>query len=129
MKFFNLAAAGATSLALLAAPVQAATVDVDIMFVIDQTGSMDDELLTLSNSIATFVNGLSGTPDVSSVGVGLVTYEEARNGPGNAGCSSDPNEPCLRLRNPISTSSDLTALQTSLGTAPGITFGSVENAL
>jgi hypothetical protein len=75
------------------------------------------------------VNGLAGNADVSSLGVGLVTYEEARRGVGFAGCSSTINQPCLRLWNPISTSSDLTNLQNSLSTAANNVFGGVEDGL
>ncbi|TCP39007.1 vWA domain-containing protein [Rhodovulum marinum] len=110
-----------------AVTANAAPVDVDIMFVIDQSGSMSNEFSTLSANISTFVNGLAGSADVSSVGIGLVTYEEASLGVGNAGCSSDPNEPCLRLWNPISTSADLTSLQSSLSTAAANVFGGTED--
>jgi hypothetical protein len=109
----------------------AQAVDVDVMFVIDQSGSMDDELSTLSTNISTFITGLTGSPDVDSLGVGLVTYEEARQGPGGNGsfCSSGSNEPCLRLWNPISTSADLTPIQTSLSTASANAFGGIEDPL
>jgi hypothetical protein len=108
---------------------KAAPVDIDIMFVIDQSGSMSNEFSTLSANISSFVTGLGGIADVTSLGIGMATYEEATNGPGFAGCGSDANRSCLRLWNPISTSSNLTPLQNSLTTAANNTFGGTEDAL
>lgn len=73
------AAAAVVTAALFAAPVaKAATLDVDLMFVIDRSGSMGTEFTTLAARIGDVVNGLSGQSNagntIGSVQAGLVTY-------------------------------------------------------
>jgi len=111
----------------ISASAQAAPVDVDIMFVIDQSGSMRNEFQDLSANITTFVNGLSSSADVSSLGIGLVTYEDASQGVQS--CSGgNLNRPCLRLWNSISTN-NLGGVQSSLSTAAANVFGGTEDSL
>lgn len=103
--------------------VEAAPVDVDIMFVIDQSGSMSNEFATLGASITTFVNALNASADVNSVAAGLVTYEDASQGPG-VSCFGGP---CLDLAQAITT--NVSDLSSALTTASVNTFGGTEDAL
>lgn len=52
----------------------AATIDADIMFVVDGSGSMGDDFVDLGAGMSTFVNGLKADPRIGSVRVGLVRY-------------------------------------------------------
>ncbi|OWU82424.1 VPLPA-CTERM sorting domain-containing protein [Phaeobacter sp. 22II1-1F12B] len=119
----NLILASAVALASTAA-VEAAPVDVDIVFVIDQSGSMSNEFSTLGSNISTFVSGLAGDANVSSVNAGLVTYEEARLGPtGNCGFGNS----CLQVSQALT--SDVTTLGNALAAEASQTFGGTEDAL
>ena len=53
---------------------RAATMDADVMFVVDGSGSMGDDFVDLGKGMTTFVNGLKADPRVGSVRVGLVRY-------------------------------------------------------
>ncbi|TCO73609.1 vWA domain-containing protein [Rhodovulum euryhalinum] len=122
--------AAALAVSSIAVTAEATPVDVDVMFVIDQSGSMDNEFNTLSANISAFVNGLAGNADVSSLGIGLVTYEDASQGANGSGTFCSPGEKaCLKLRQTISTSSDLTNLQSQLTLAANNVFGGVEDGL
>lgn len=104
------------------AAVKAAPVNVDI--VIDQSGSMSNEFSTLGSNISTFVSGLAGDANVSSVNAGLVTYEEARLGPtGNCGFGNS----CLQVSQALT--SDVTTLGNALAAEASQTFGGTEDAL
>ena len=61
----SLGAAGAT---------QAATIDADLMFVVDGSGSMGDDFTDLGAGMTTFVNALQADHRIGSVRVGLVRY-------------------------------------------------------
>lgn len=100
-----------TSTAAMAAPV-----DVDLAFVIDQSGSMGNEFATLASDIGVLFNGLLASSDVTSVSAGLVTYDRARSGAGT---------PNLVLQQSLD--SDPAALSASFA-AVG-TRGSTEDAL
>lgn len=52
----------------------AATMDADIMFVVDGSGSMGDDFVDLGRGMTTFVNGLKADARIGSVRVGLVRY-------------------------------------------------------
>jgi hypothetical protein len=72
----GIAAASVTAVALsfAAAPASAATKDVDLMFVIDRSGSMGGEFNTLAANIESFFNELVSDSRTGSVAGGLVTY-------------------------------------------------------
>lgn len=116
--------AGALAASLGAAPAAAANFDVDIMFVIDQSGSMAGEFSDLSANISTFINGLTSDASIDSVHAGLVTYEEASLG---LGVDCGTGDPCLELDQAITSS--VPTLATALSTAAGETFGGTEDAL
>lgn len=68
-------AAGAIAVAALASSeARAATKDVDLLFIIDRSGSMGGEFLALANNIEAFFNALSADTRTGSVAGGLVTY-------------------------------------------------------
>jgi hypothetical protein len=73
LKRIAVAAALALSVGLTGA-ARAATMDADIMFVVDGSGSMGDDFIDLGKGMTTFVNGLKADPRVGSVRVGLVRY-------------------------------------------------------
>jgi hypothetical protein len=73
LKRIAVAAALVLSLGLTGA-ARAATMDADIMFVVDGSGSMADDFVDLGKGMTTFVNGLKADPRVGSVRVGLVRY-------------------------------------------------------
>jgi antitoxin component HigA of HigAB toxin-antitoxin module len=52
----------------------AATIDADLMFVVDGSGSMGDDFTHLGAGMTTFVNGLRADPRIGSIRVGLVRY-------------------------------------------------------
>ena len=110
MSYFKALAVSATL--AVAAPVQAAPVNVDIMFVIDQSGSMSNELTTLAANVATFVNGLVADANVLSVATGLVSYEDVSDGD-------------ITLHQALTTS--VASLSAALNAVP--TFGGTEEAL
>jgi hypothetical protein len=56
------------------ATAQAATIDADIMFVVDGSGSMGDDFTELGLGMTTFVNALQADSRMGSVRVGLVRY-------------------------------------------------------
>ncbi|MGG7568244.1 VPLPA-CTERM sorting domain-containing protein [Rhodovulum sp. DZ06] len=116
--------AGALAASLGAAPAMAANFDVDIMFVIDQSGSMDGEFTDLSANISTFINGLTADASINTVHAGLVTYEEASLG---LGVDCGAGDPCLELDQAITGS--VPTLAAALSTAAGETFGGTEDAL
>ena len=93
--FFKAMAVSAT--VAISAPAEAAPVDVDIMFVIDHSGSMSSAFTSLAADITAFVNGLAGSADVSSLATGVVTYEAARNG-ANTTCGSSAAQSCLAVK-------------------------------
>jgi hypothetical protein len=69
------AVAGALVLSLgFGGAASAATMDADIMFVVDGSGSMGDDFVDLGKGMTTFVNGLKADSRVGSVRVGLVRY-------------------------------------------------------
>ena len=69
------AVAALGALALSAAPVYATTAkDVDLLFVIDRSGSMGNEFTTLADNIESFFNLLTADPRTGSVAGGLVTF-------------------------------------------------------
>jgi len=53
---------------------RAATIDADIMFVVDGSGSMGDDFTDLGAGMSTFVNGVKADSRIGSVRVGLVRY-------------------------------------------------------
>ncbi len=108
----------AASLFAVSAPIAATadTVDVDLVFVIDQSGSMANEFATLASDIDVLFNGLLSSSEVSSVSAGLVTYEAARNGASTTG---------LTLQQSLD--SDAANLSTAFA-AVGV-FGGTEDAL
>ena len=69
----------AVALAVAAVPASAQTTptpkDVDLLFVIDQSGSMGNEFTTLANNIEAFFNELTSDVRTGSVAGGLVSYE------------------------------------------------------
>lgn len=73
-------AAGAMAVISLASAAKATTIDVDLMFVIDRSGSMQTEFNTLGSRIGDVLNGLAGETNtttgvsVGTVHAGLVTY-------------------------------------------------------
>ena len=71
MKLLSTALAG--TLALVSTPAIAKSVD--IVFVIDQSGSMANEFRDLGTNLGIVFNGLEAAPEVDSVGAGLITYE------------------------------------------------------
>lgn len=72
------AAAALSALVLSVAPVGATTAkDVDLLFVIDRSGSMGAEFNTLADNIESFFNLLTADPRTGSVSGGLVTYLSA----------------------------------------------------
>ena len=73
LKRIAVAAALVLSVGLTGA-ARAATMDADIMFVVDGSGSMGDDFVDLGKGMTTFVNGLKADPRVGSVRVGLVRY-------------------------------------------------------
>jgi hypothetical protein len=64
---FSLGTATATA-------TEAATIDADIMFVVDGSGSMGDDFTELGLGMTTFVNALQADSRMGSVRVGLVRY-------------------------------------------------------
>ncbi len=54
--------------------VRAATIDADLMFVVDGSGSMGDDFTDLGAGMTTFVNALQASGLIGSVRVGLVRY-------------------------------------------------------
>lgn len=73
--FKRIAAAAALVLSLgTAGAAQAATIDADLMFVVDGSGSMGDDFTDLGAGMTTFVNALKADPRMGSVRVGLVRY-------------------------------------------------------
>lgn len=58
----------------IAGAAQAATMDADLMFVVDGSGSMGDDFTDLGAGMTTFVNALQADPRMGSVRVGLVRY-------------------------------------------------------
>lgn len=90
----------------LAANAQAK--DVDLTFVIDQSGSMSDEFVTLSDNIGDFFDLLTNDPGVNSVAGSLITYL---------------GTPVLQLNKTTS------ATELSAALASEFASGSVENAL
>jgi hypothetical protein len=58
----------------LTGAARAATMDADLMFVVDGSGSMGDDFVDLGAGMTTFVNGLKADPRIGSVRVGLVRY-------------------------------------------------------
>lgn len=125
-KIKELLAVGAAVTLSLGAPgdAQASTVDVDIMFVIDQSGSMSGDFIDLANNIPVFVNALQSDTRVGSLAAGLVTYEEARLGPGG-NCGS--GNACLQVSQSITT--NFTDLSSALTAESTQTFGGTEDAL
>ena len=122
--FFVAGAAAALSFSLPGA-AKATTVDVDIMFVIDQSGSMSGDFLDLATNIPVFDNALQGDSRVGSLAAGLVTYEEARLGPsGDCGGTGDS---CLQVAQSVTT--NFTSLSTALTNESTETFGGTEDAL
>jgi hypothetical protein len=57
-----------------AAATEAATIDADLMFVVDGSGSMGDDFTDLGLGMTTFVNALQADARIGSVRVGLVRY-------------------------------------------------------
>jgi hypothetical protein len=53
---------------------RAATIDADLMFVVDGSGSMGNDFTDLGVGMTTFVNALQADPRMGSVRVGLVRY-------------------------------------------------------
>lgn len=90
----------------------AAPVDVDLMFVIDQSGSMSDEFSTLAANIAVVFDGLATSSEIGSVAAGVVSYEAAASG-------------TLSLVQSLTTSA--ATLATALASVP--VFGGTEDAL
>jgi len=72
----GIAAASVTAVALsfTSAPASASTKDVDLMFVIDRSGSMGGEFNTLADNVEAFFSGLEADSRVGSLAGGLVTY-------------------------------------------------------
>ena len=69
------AIAGAMALTLgFGGAAAAATMDADIMFVVDGSGSMGDDFVDLGRGMTTFVKGLKADARIGSVRVGLVRY-------------------------------------------------------
>jgi hypothetical protein len=70
------AAAALGALMLVSAPVSAQTApkDVDLLFVIDRSGSMGNEFSTLADNIEDFFNLLTADVRTGSVAGGLVSY-------------------------------------------------------
>lgn len=64
----------AASVACIVTGSAAAAADVDLMFVIDNSGSMRDEYLTLADNIADVLSGIAADSRIDSVGAGLVSY-------------------------------------------------------
>lgn len=67
-------AAGAFAMAF-ASSASAAAIDVDVMFVIDRSGSMAGEFTTLENNLDVFLNGLSADSRIGTLRSGLTVYE------------------------------------------------------
>jgi hypothetical protein len=57
-----------------AGAASAATIDADLMFVVDGSGSMADDFTDLGAGMTTFVNALQADHRIGSVRVGLVRY-------------------------------------------------------
>jgi hypothetical protein len=73
--FKRFAVVGAVVLALgLGGAASAATIDADLMFVVDGSGSMGDDFTELGLGMTTFVNALQADSRIGSVRVGLVRY-------------------------------------------------------
>lgn len=71
----GLAVVGAVGImAFSASETKAATKDVDLMFVIDRSGSMGDEFNDLADNIETFFTDLSNDSRTGSIAGGLVSY-------------------------------------------------------
>lgn len=70
----SLIAVGAMAVMSVASAAKAATIDVDLMFVIDRSGSMDDEGATLADQIGEVIDGLAADDDIGSVFAGVVSY-------------------------------------------------------
>lgn len=70
------AGAAISAVALLAVPAtaQAAPKDVDLLFVIDRSGSMGGEFATLADNIESFFNLLTADARTASVAGGLMTF-------------------------------------------------------
>ncbi|MEL6914505.1 MAG: VWA domain-containing protein [Pseudomonadota bacterium] len=104
----------AATLMISAPTAKAATVDVDLMFVIDQSGSMGNEFTTLGARIGDVINGLQGATNtttgvtIGSVHAGLVSYEF---------------NPALQQ----AVTGDVSALQTAFANTP--LFGGTERGL
>lgn len=107
-------AAAATMLFSTAQTAKAVSVDVDLMFVIDQSGSMSGEFQTLGARIGDVINGLQGATNtnngvsIGSVQAGLVSYE---------------TNPTLQQ----AVTDDVGALQTAFANTP--IFGGIERGL
>ena len=72
----GIAAASVTAVALsfTSAPASASTKDVDLMFVIDRSGSMQRRVQYLADNVEDFFNGLAADSRVGSLAGGLVSY-------------------------------------------------------
>ena len=110
MSLSRLAFAGA----LVAASSGAHAKSVDIMFVIDQSGSMANEFQDLGANLGIVFNGLQAAPEIDSVTAGLITYEGGLGVPG-----------AITLQQDLT--ADVSALQTAFA-GVGVR-GGIENAL
>lgn len=78
---FRLPCAASALAGLLLASGPALAKNVDLIFVIDQSGSMAGEFVDLGDNLAVVFNGLTTSPEITSLQAGLVTYEGS--GPGS----------------------------------------------
>jgi hypothetical protein len=107
---FRFLLSGSLALGLAFATTESdAAVDADIMFVIDQSGSMGGEFNFLGGAIGGFLSALQGDSRIGTARAGLITYEDSNN---------------ITLQSGLT--DDATALETSFNGVA--TFGGTEDA-
>jgi hypothetical protein len=67
--------AGAIALATVSVGQASTVKDVDVMFVIDRSGSMGDEFRNLASNLSVFFNGLAADSRIGTLRAGLTVYE------------------------------------------------------
>jgi hypothetical protein len=75
--FLKIKKAAIASVAALTIAGPASAASVDLMFVIDRSGSMQDEFDTLADNIANVLSGIAADSRIDSVAAGIVTFEDS----------------------------------------------------
>ena len=74
--FSKLKKTAITSVAALAIAGPASAASVDLMFVIDRSGSMQEEFDSLANNIANVLAGIAADSRIDDVAAGILTFED-----------------------------------------------------